>query len=127
MPELSRISGTRIVASPSSVDQAVFPKRALVFRFAPDDVFVTAKVDAKTISDLHAIVVSEQSFSGVWLSKNQADEFLQASCEWELPTVRPAFAQGMVAGLAVKLYFEERRVLLMVAAPFAQTLAERLA
>jgi hypothetical protein len=127
VPELSRMSGTRIVASPASLDNAVFPKRALVFRFASDEVFVTAKVDAKRIADPYAIVVPEQGFSGIWLAKNQADEFLRASCEWELPTMRPAFAQGMVAGLAMKLYFEEKRVLLMVPAPFAQTLLERLA
>jgi len=42
-------------------------------------------------------------------------DFLERSCEWELPRARPAFAQGMVAGLPLKLWFEPERVLLIAA------------
>jgi hypothetical protein len=53
-------------------------------------------------------------------------DFLTRECEWELPRDRPAFAQGAVAGLAMKLWFEHGRVLFVVPAPFAHELEERL-
>ncbi|MEZ4726271.1 MAG: hypothetical protein R3E79_03955 [Caldilineaceae bacterium] len=53
-------------------------------------------------------------------------DFLERTCEWEPPHTRPAFAQGMVAGLPVKLWFEPERVLFVIAAPYAADLAERI-
>jgi hypothetical protein len=127
VPALERMTATRIVATPAALDAAVWPAAALALRFASDEVFVTAEIAANFINDLHAIVVSETGFVAVWLPTDEAIDFLERSCEWELPHERPAFAQGMVAGLPLKLWFEAERVLFIVPAPFAADLEERLA
>lgn len=126
MHALNRIGGTRIVATPTALDAAHWPSDALVLRLAADEVFVTAPVAADTIADPHAIVAPDGGFASVWLPTAEALDFLERACEWELPHDRPAFAQGMVAGLAVKLWLEEERVLFVVPAPFAMELAERM-
>lgn len=126
MHALNRIGGTRIVATPAALDTAHWPSDALVLRLAADEVFVTAAVTAAAIADPHAIVAPDGGFAGVWLPTAEALDFLERTCEWEIPHDRPAFAQGMVAGLAVKLWLEEDRVLFVVPAPFATELAERM-
>lgn len=123
---IQRISGTRIVAKPAAIDSATFPADSLVLRFAPDEAFVTAPLAADIVDDPYAIVEPDGSFAGIWLERATALDFLQRTCEWRLPDERPAFAQGMVAGLAMKLWFEQERVLLMVPAPFAHDLQERI-
>ena len=136
MPALERFVGTRIVALPVAIDAAVWPEGALVFRLAPDEVLVTAIVNATAIGDPHAIVEPETGFSSVSLDHVVAIDLLERECDWELPRMgqwgngspedRPAFAQGLVAGLPVKVWFERDRVLFIVASPFAADLMERL-
>jgi len=115
---------TRIVALPSALDEVDF-SAALSFRVAPDEVYVQAEVIPK-LKDDYAIITKEASLVGVWLSSEDAHHFLELECAWKLPLKRPAFAQGAVAHLPVKLYFEEERVLIMTAAPHAHDLNERL-
>jgi glycine cleavage system aminomethyltransferase T len=128
----ARIPGVRIVASPAALDPARWPSDAIALRTAPDEVFVihkqsnTLKASDFSIADPYAIVLSDGGFAGIWLPLDQALDFLARECEWEVPRERPAFAQGMVAGLAMKLWFEQDRVLLLVPAPFAHELEERL-
>jgi hypothetical protein len=43
-----------------------------------------------------------------------------------LPTARPAFAQGAVANIPLKLWFEHDRVLFIVQSPFAADFEERM-
>ncbi|MBX3010455.1 MAG: hypothetical protein KF832_03070 [Caldilineaceae bacterium] len=124
---LERIQGTRIVATPAALDAARWPDEALVLRLAADEAFVTAAVKADAVADPHAIVVPDGGFAGVWLPATTALDFLARTCEWEVPASRPTFAQGMVAGLPVKLWLETERVLLLVPAPYATDLQERLA
>lgn len=137
MRALERLNGTRIVALPKALDRAHWPEGALVFRLAPDEVLVTAAVERAAVPDPHAIVERETGFSSVWLDRVAAIDFLERECDWELPggigqwgngsaADRPALAQGIVAGLPVKLWFERDRVLFIVASPFAADLAERL-
>lgn len=130
MQELKRIPGIRMVATPAALDAAAWSQGALALRLAPDEVFVIAPVVvesvAESIGDPHAIVVPDAGFVGVWLGRDVALDFLARTCEWEVPASRPAFAQGMVAGLPVKLWLEEERVLLITAAPYAHDLAERI-
>ena len=127
MHELKRIQGTRIVATPTALDSARWPDDALTLRLAADEIFVTTTVTADRIDDPHAIVAPDGGFAGLWLSTPEALDFLERTCEWELPHARPAFAQGMVAGLPVKLWLEEEKILFVVAAPYADELAERMA
>lgn len=127
MPDLKRISATRIVALPAALDAVTWPGEALALRLAPDEMLVTATVTSDMIDDPYAIVVPDAGFAGAWLPAEEARKRLEYTCEWELPRQRPAFAQGAVAGLPVKLWLEEERVLIMVPAPYAHDLKERMA
>ena len=136
MPVLNRIQGTRIVSTPQALDAAAFPQDALVLRLASDEVFVMAqKSDSSALraqesdfllADPHAIVEPDAGFAGAWVNMPEAMSFLERACEWELPSQRPAFVQGAVAGLAMKLWFEKDRVLFLVPAPYAADLEGRL-
>lgn len=123
---LEHLVGTRIVATPAALDAARWPDTARVLRIAPDEVFIVASVSADSVSDPHAIIVPDAGFAGVWVAAPEALDFLERSCEWELPADRPAFAQGAVAGLPLKLWFEHDRVLFIVPAPYAADLEERM-
>lgn len=124
--QLQRISGTRIVATPVALDAATWPAASLALRIAPDEVFVTGTVAAEVVADPDAIVVADAGFAGTWLEMAQGLDFLERHCEWRLPEQRPAFAQGMVAGLPMKLWFEPERVLLLVPAPYSTDLEVRM-
>ena len=126
MPALERFAATRIVALPEAIDAANWPEDALAIRIAPDEVLVTAVVGAASIDDSHAIVERESGFSSVWLDAGAAIDFLERECDWELPRQRPAFGQGFVAGLPMKVWFENDRVLFIVASPFAADFTEAL-
>ena len=128
MPALEQLSATRIVATPAALDAAAWPQGALVLRTAPDEALVTPVVGQDLIlpHDPHAIVARETGFAAAWVAADEALEFLERSCEWELPFERPAFAQGAVAGLPLKLWLERDRVLFIVPAPFAADLEERM-
>ncbi len=124
--QMERLAATRISASPSALDAVIWPAGAIVLRTAPDEVIVTAVVAASAIDDPHAIVEAETSLCAVWMTMPAALAYLARECAWELPAARPAFAQGAVAGLPVKLWFEHDRVLFLVPGPFAADFAERL-
>lgn len=126
MLALDRLNGTRIVALPQAIDAARWPQGALALRVAADEVLVTAAVAATVVDDSHAIVEPETGFSFVWLEHVAAVDFLERECDWELPDERPAFAQGSVAGLPLKIWFERDQVLFVVASPFVADLMERL-
>ena len=125
MPAPERLCFTRVVATPAALDRADWPVDALVLRIAPDEVLVTGRVRPDAVPDPHAIVEPETGFCGVWSDREPAMAFLERECDWELPADRPAFAQGAVAGLPLKLWFTDTRVLLVVPAPLAADFAER--
>lgn len=137
MRVLDRLAATRIVALPDAIDAAVWPEGAIVLRFAADEALVIADVPSSALADPHAIVERETGYVAIWLPHAEAVDVLARECDWELPRSmgpwgngfvadRPACAQGMVAGLPVKLWFEHDRVLFVAASPFAAELAERL-
>ncbi len=135
MPELKRIpaehiEATRIVATPAALDAATWPRSALVMRIAPDEVMVITEVEPEIMRDIikdpHAIIERDGGFAGTWVAADQALALLERACEWELPRERPAFAQGAVADLPMKLWLEKDRVLLIVPAPYATDFEERL-
>jgi hypothetical protein len=126
VPVLNRISATRIVATPAALDAATWPAEALVLRFAPDEVFITPPAEQVSLTDPHTIVIAEGGYAGLWLSATEALDFLERACEWELPSERPAFAQGAVAGIPAKLWLETERVLFIIPAPYAADFEERL-
>ena len=123
VPERVRL--IHAVATPAALDSASWPPDAIVLRIAPDAalVFNTAP---PVLSDPHAIVQHDDGYAAVWLSADEAADWLARYCAWELPPQRPAFAQGAVAGLPVKLWLDATRVLVLVPAPYATDLEERL-
>jgi hypothetical protein len=122
--ELKRTPATRVVATAAALDAAAWPIDALVLRVAPDEALVMPPV-AVQLADPHAIVLPEGNFATAWVEAQEALDFLEQTCEWALPATRPAFAQGAVAGIPVKLWLEKERVLLVTPAPFGADLQER--
>jgi hypothetical protein len=146
VPALETLPATRIVAAPTALDSARWPDGSLPLRTAPDEVLLvhTASVSIGSsaphplptsigssephplTTDPHAIIAPEGSFMGMWLPLAEALAFLERACAWELPTARPAFAQGAVANIPLKLWFEHDRVLFIVQSPFAADFEERM-
>jgi glycine cleavage system aminomethyltransferase T len=129
-PRLRRLEATRVSATPGVLDALVertpWPDTALAFRIAPDELLVTATPDFDVVGDPYAIVERETAFSYVWLDEASAGRFLNRECEWRRPGVRPALAQGEVAGIPAKLWFEAGRTLILTPAPFAAAFERRL-
>lgn len=127
---VERLEGMRIVARPAALDALGADEQSIFMRLAADELLIIGepleKAELVLINDPHAIVLRETGFAGVWQPAGAALEFLACACEWEVPKTRPAFAQGMVAGLPVKLWLESDRVLFVTAAPYAADLEERM-
>ena len=127
--KLERLAGTRIVSTPAALDAVDWPQEAIVLRFAADELYITPPLDnpgAVLAHDEYAIVIAEGAFSGAWVDEQHALGLLEHLCEWEIPTARPAFAQGAVAGIPTKLWLTEGRVLFIVSTPYAHDMEERL-
>ncbi len=145
MPSPYTLHGTRIVASPTTLDAVVWPIDTTALRFAPDDVFVIDDESANATGDAndyvnlnvigeHAIVAPEAGFVGCWLDADQLAHVAE-HIDWTLPPLadRPVLAQGFIAGVPAKLYLatgEEavtaRHALLLTNAAYAHELWERL-
>ena len=125
MQELNRMLATRIVATPDALDTLAIADDAVGMRTAADELLIFPP-QAVELADEHAIVIEDGSFSGGWFGMGEALDFLLRNAEWALPTGRPAFAQGNVAGVATKLYFEEDRVLIVVPSPYEHEMLERM-
>ena len=125
MPVLELIPATRIVSTEEAIDAAAIPPDTIALRLAPDELLLLGS-GPFSVDDEHAIVAADLGWSGVWLAASEADHFLRHACEWEPPPLRPAFAQGMVAHLAVKVWFENERTLFLVPSPLASEFQERL-
>lgn len=126
MQKPERLRLLHVVANPTALDAAVWAGGAVVLRVAPDEVLAWTDTAPDLSADPHAIVRPDDGYAAVWLNADEAAEFLARNCEWAAPRGRPAFAQGAVAGLPLKLWFEQNRVLILVPAPFATDLEERM-
>ncbi|NND04705.1 MAG: hypothetical protein HKN91_18185 [Acidimicrobiia bacterium] len=120
---------TRIVSTSETIDIAHLAQDLTAMRIAPDELMILGDVVefGDWTHDPHAIVFADTGWAGVWLGSEQADEFLLSECEWQLPSERPAFAQGMVSHLAVKLWLEDDRTLILVPSAMSAELEARLA
>ena len=129
-PRLRPLEATRAAAAPAALDALTadppWPGDALAMRIAADELLVTAPPDFEVAGDPHAIVERETGFSCVWLDAADTAALLDRECDWERPAGRPALAQGEIAGIPVKLWFEARRTLLLSPAPFAAAFQRRL-
>ena len=126
VPDFKRISATRVVVTPKAIESADWQKNDIVLPLAKDEVLVLGKVDLNDINDPHALVVPDSEFVGTWVASNEAMKLLERTCSWKLPINRPAFAQGAIAEIPVKLWFEKDRVLILTPGPYAIDLEERL-
>jgi len=122
---LETLPGLRVVATPESLDGALWSEDAIVLRFAPDDAFAIGMSDV-ALADDDAIVEPERGFVGTWLTRDELVDHVQPHIEWPLPAARPALAQGLIAGVPAKLWLEDDRALLLCAAAYAHELTERL-
>lgn len=119
------LAGRRVVASPAAIDNAIWPASAMVLRIAPDDVLLVGDGPIE-IDDPHAIVEPDGGFCAVRLAADRVIDLLAANASWQLPEARPCLAQGMVAGLPVKVWVEGDWALLISLTPFSSELEARL-
>jgi hypothetical protein len=136
VPALEPLVCTRVVATVAALDAARWPTGSIALRVAPDEALIVrdgvadraepADLSLVAIADPHAIVEWDSGWCGAWVRSDQAIELVERACTWEPPRDRPAFAQGALADLPVKIWFEQDRVLFVVAAPFAADLEARL-
>jgi hypothetical protein len=133
---------TRIVATVAALEAARWPTGSIALRVAPDEMLIVRNgeadraepVDPTLVSlvslvgaaDPHAIIEGDSGWRGAWVPGAQALALVERACRWEPPRARPAFAQGALADLPVKIWFGHERVLFIVAAPFAADLEARL-
>jgi hypothetical protein len=126
VPELKRLTATRIVATPSALNSVAVPANTVTLRFAPDELFLTPATPNVVVDDGFAIVIDEGGYAGISLPTTTANTFLERNCEWAIPAERPVFVQGAIAGIPTKLYLQENNVLFIIPAPYAHDFQERL-
>ena len=132
---LTPLAGFRLVASPASLDAMTISGSGagpIVLRVAPDEVLGVFASDegglgAMSISDdPDRLFTVDNSWHGVWVEPDAAMDLLERHADWEPPNERPAFAQGLVAGLPVKVWWSLARVLFVVPATFGVDFEERV-
>lgn len=126
MLELRPISSARFVALPQALDKAQWPPNTLVMRIAPDEILAIPDPGPIQVGDPHAIYASESGFVGGWLSAGDANALLSQHCEWQVPSKRPAFAQGAIAGIPAKVWLDSDQVLFVIPAPYRREFEERI-
>jgi hypothetical protein len=126
---IAPLRGVRVTAHPAAIDGVAWPLATTVIRIAPDDAFVIdGSVDdanAALAHDPHAIVEDESLFVGAVLDARQLAALVER-LEWPVPASRPALAQGMAAGLSIKLWLDHDLTLLILSASVLHEVAERL-
>ncbi len=128
MPACEPLVGWRIIADPTALDQAPWPAGSHVVRISPDDVFLIGAAEPTVPADPHAIVTPEHGFAGASLTADEVDHTALHHIEWQLPAVRPALAQGQIAGVPAKLVLHaDGSALLLVACAARHELEDRLA
>ena len=126
VPVVEIINGRRVVASPSAIDSGRFPPNALLLRMAPDDVLVIGDGSIELADDA-AIIEADSGWCALHVSEEQATEIIAHHAAWNPPIRRPVLVQGMIAGLAAKVYLDGENSLIIVATPFGAEVEERLA
>lgn len=125
VPAVEILNGRRVVATPAAIDSGRFPSDALVLRIAPDDVLVIGD-GSIDLADDHAIIEADAGWCALRVSQEQATEIISHRAAWNPPADRPVLVQGMIAGLAAKVYLDGDDSLIIVATPFGAELEERL-
>ncbi len=124
-PVLEPLDCVRVVTTPAALAGAAWSPEVVVLRTAPDEAIVVGS-DVPPLDDPHAIIESDRGWHGAWVEISAAETFLASAADWSLPEQRPALAQGMVAGLSVKVWIDSERALFVVSHTVADELIERL-
>ena len=103
------VRAQRIVADSTSLDGLHPPVGGVALRLASDEVLLI--IDDQSfnwsVADPDAIVVDESGLSGVLLDRGGFEHAIAPHIDWAIPTAHPALAQGLVAGVPCKLWFDE--------------------
>lgn len=108
-----RAPGVRVVGAPEAIDTALWQDAGpgpdefepLVLRFAPDEAFAVGATGVR-IDDSDAIAAPEVGYVAAMFPVDEFADFVVPHVEWPLPAERPAFAQGLIAGVPVKIYID---------------------
>lgn len=122
-PEI--LPAQRAVAEPGALDSATWPSTVVVMRLAPDEVLVVGG-SVPPLDDPHALIEPEEGFVGVDSGRADIREWMSREAEWEIPASGRCFAQGVVAGLPVKIWADGDRAVVVTRASLRHDLAERL-
>lgn len=123
MPAPEMLDVIRVVATPDAISTLV--SDGVVLQVAPDEALVLDATDVQ-VTDAHAITVPDDGFVGVEMSRAALEEWCRREAEWHLPDLVSYFLQGMVAGLAVKIWVHGDDALVIGRVSSAADLAERL-
>lgn len=120
-----RLWGLRIVSTPGALASARFVGTVTVLPIAGDEVFALGASHAE-LDDPSAIIEAETTFVAWTLTDDEFEQHIAPHVEWELPATRPAFAQGLAAGMPVKFLFERDQVRLIVSNGLVHEAVDRL-
>lgn len=123
MPVPEILDSIRVVATPAAI--ASLSSDGVVLQVAPDEALVLDATEV-AVDDDHAIVVPDDGFVGVELSRSDLEDWCEREAEWELPELVSYFVQGMVAGLATKIWVNGDTALVITRTSLARDLEERL-
>jgi hypothetical protein len=117
------LTGLRVVAPAAALDALAWPDGVTPLRFAADDLFALGATTAELPG---ALVEDERGLVGWWLTVEELHDHLLEHVDWPLPAARPAFSQGLIAGVPARLWLTHERVLLLASAAYAHELMDRL-
>lgn len=123
MPVPEVLDAIRVVATPAAI--AALSSDGVVLQIAPDEALVLDATDV-AVDDEHAIVVPDDGFVGVELSRSDLETWCEREAEWDLPDLVSYFVQGMVAGLAIKIWVNGDTALVITRTSLVADLGERL-
>ncbi|MDX1448150.1 MAG: hypothetical protein R3246_03720 [Acidimicrobiia bacterium] len=123
MPAPEMLDVIRVVATPHAI--ASLESDGTVLQVAPDEALVLDATDV-AVDDPHAIVVADDGYVGVQLDRRTVEDWCQREADWPLPELVSYFTQGMVAGLAVKIWMNGEVGLVMCRTSLAAALEDRL-
>lgn len=123
MHEREVLAVTRIVAERTAIDVGTWPPQSLVLRTAPDEVLMIGS-GSPQVPDPAAIVHADTSWVGYRVAAPNAAICIEQLADWPLPS--EGFAQGMVGGIAAKVWVGRTEVLFVVPAAVAADFEDRL-
>lgn len=123
MPVPEVLDVIRVVATPKAI--ATMSSDGVVLQVAPDEALVLDATDV-AVDDEHAITLPDDGYVGVQMTRTEVEAWCHREAEWQLPDLVTSFTQGMVAGLAVKIWINGDQALVIGRTSLARDLEERL-